>query len=349
MSAPIRVQVEANQVPTTEAVRAEQPTPAESDFTMETARIMFPDQLISKHLDENPGTGQENEHASAKPLVVRTLKNPPEIWDLVHETPAYFNPGGNFVARLSPSKTKLILLTLGVILISGLCAFAVMTLRDGRKRGGAAAQVQEERGTSQTVPASQASAPASAPESALNAPVNAQVNTSPSAEYVVDNTSPQPTDPPPTDPPPTDPQSTDQKPGNPASATKALTDSIQPTGVSVNNISKRTALPAGRAARSENKRVTVASGWQHADKPGDRPADNPRPARGESEPAAGPETSAKPQTPQAPQTVDLKQKYEKSSSDSASAKKRSNPTLSPQLIAPPTTSSAPKAKVIQWP
>ncbi len=344
-----------DKVPTAEPIRAEQPEQpvqsslADSDLTIATPRIMFPDQLISQRLEENPETGQEtgqeNEHASAEPLVVRTLKAPPEIWDLVHETPGDFNPGGTFVARLTSSKTNLILLTLAVMFISGVCTFAVMKLRDDRKRGGAAAQVQEERGPSQTAPASQVSAPASAPvngpvNAPVNAPVNTQLNTqlstSPSAGDGVGNTPTQPTN-----PQPTDPQSTIQ-PDNPASASKALTNSIQPTGVSVNNFSKRTASLAGTAAAlSGNKRVTVASGWQNADKS--------RPARGESETAAGSDTSAKPQTSQAPQTADLKRSDEKSSSDSASAKKRSDTTLSPQLIAPPKTSAAPKAKVIQWP
>ena len=316
------------------------------------------DQLISKHREENPGRGHENKHSSAKPSVVRTLKDPPEIWDLVHETPAHFNPGGAFVGRLTSSKTTLILFMLGVMFISGLAALGVMKLRDGRRSVGAAAQLQQERGTSQTVPASQANAPASAPESALNARVNARanepvdapvnapvLNTSPGAESVVDNTPPQLTAPPPIDP----------QAGR-ASGSKPLNNSIQQTGVSeaqaqasgpvVNNISTRTALLPRRAvARSGNKRVTVASGRQNADKPADELA----PARGESEPATAPDTSAKPQTPQAPQRADPNGRYEKSSDDSTSANKRSNPTLSPQLIAPPTTTSAPKAKVIQWP
>lgn len=350
MSAPIRKQVKVDEVPTAEAVRAKHQTPADSDLTRETRRVMFPDQLSSKQLEENPVTGQKNEHVSAKPLVVRRLKDPPEIWDLVHETPPQFNPGGAFVARLTSRKTNLVLAVLGVMFISVLAAFAFMTLRDGRKDGGAAAQVKEESGTSQSGPASQSSAPASAPESALNAPVNTAVDTSPGAESVVDNTAPQPTASLPTVPS-----------DNAAFAGQTLTDSIQPTGGSeaqangsvVNSISKRTASHAGRtAAWSRNKRVTVASGWENADRPGDKPADNRAyrqgPARGASR-APRPDTGAKPQTSQASQPLDLKRRHEKNSSDSASANKGSSPALSPQLIAPPTTTSAPKAKVIQWP
>jgi len=42
--------------------------------------------------------------APVEPLVVRTLKEPPEIWDLVHEAPRSFNPGSNFVARIASMK-----------------------------------------------------------------------------------------------------------------------------------------------------------------------------------------------------------------------------------------------------
>lgn len=359
MSAPMRVQVEADEatqdqfdvmpsppenepgdeIPNAVPERAEQPTPADSDVTMETPRV-FPDQLSSQPSEMDPGAGQENEHASAVPLVARTLKRPPEIWDLVQETPVQFNPGGAFVARLTSSKTKLILLTLAVLCISGLCAYAVITLRDGRNRGGASAQVQEERGTSETVPASQASVPATVPASAQNAPVNAPSNTSPGAGDGVANTPPQPTYPQTTDPRPTDPQGTNPQAGNPVTASNAPTDSTQPTGVPVGNISMEAV--GAVAALSGDRRVRVGSGRQNADKP--------RPGRGESGTATGPDTSAKRQTSEALQAADLKRSSEKSSLDSASAKKRSDTTASPQVIAPPpATSTAPKAKVIQWP
>jgi hypothetical protein len=324
-----------------ESIRAEQPMLADSEFTMETPRSVFSDQLNSQHLektrgtgqeierapakavvvnpnqfhpDENPEPGQENEHASAKPLVVRTLKDPPEIWDLVHEAPQEFHPGGAFVTRLTSSRANLILLTLAIIFIAGLSAFALMRLRDDRKRAGAAAQVQDERGSSQTVPASQASAPVNASE---NMQLNSQLNTAPSAGAGVDNTPAQQTN-----SQPTNPQSAGQ-PDNTVSSSDAVTSGIEPTGVSVSNISKRTAWRVSRA--------------QNADK---------RPARGGSEIAASPVTNARPQPPQA---ADLNESTQKSSRDSASATKRSNITTSPQSSAAPTTSSTPKAKVIQWP
>jgi hypothetical protein len=54
--------------------------------------------------------------------VVRTLKPPPEIWELVHPVPTrQFKPGRTFVNRLSSGWTNLILLAVAVGVISGVC------------------------------------------------------------------------------------------------------------------------------------------------------------------------------------------------------------------------------------
>jgi hypothetical protein len=352
MSAPIRVQIEADEamqdqfnvvasLPENELVDetpiavpivvALEPTPDDTDVTMETPRIVVPAQINSQHSGVAPGP--ENEHASAVPLVSRTLKNPPEIWDLVHETPVQFNPGGAFIARLTSSRTKLVLLTLAVICISGLSAYAIMTLRDARNGGGSSAQVQEDRDSSQTVPASQAivpaTAPTPAPESALDASVNAPSNTQANNSGAGDAVANTPTQP--AEAQSTDLQAKGPQPDNAVAADNSFSNSIQPTGVSVSNVSKRT--PSVRsAAEWGNRNVTIAAGRQRAD-----------------ESRLGPDTTGKRQTSEA-QTADLKRSNEKSSLDSASAKKRSDTTVTPQVIAPPpATSTAPKAKVIQWP
>jgi len=278
----------------------------------------------------NNGTGRESEHSSQEPLVVRTLKDPPEIWDLVHEAPRAFNPGGAFVARLASGKTNLIMLSLAVMFVSALGFFAVTKLRDGRNRAGAAAKVQDEPGNSQAVPASQANAPASAP---VDAQLNTQSNTSPGAGDGVNNTPPRPTV----------PQSTYAE-ANPASADQTLSNSVQPTGESVSNFSKPTvSLSGGADASTVNKR---ASGWRNAG--------NASRARRETETAAAPATSVATQRPQAPPAAGMKESFAKSSSDSAPVKKSPDKTPNPQLTAPPTISptpnaNAPKAKVIQWP
>src|SRR5688572_5184946 len=54
------------------------------------------------------------------PPVVRTLKPPPEIWELVHPVEAkQFNPGQTFLRRLGSRATSLSLLALLVGLVSG--------------------------------------------------------------------------------------------------------------------------------------------------------------------------------------------------------------------------------------
>jgi hypothetical protein len=322
------------------------PTRAQLETDDATQDLSWPAETFAGTNIMNPETGRENDPASAKPRVVRTLKAPPEIWDLVHEAPKHFNPSGAFFARLTSTKTNLVLLTLTVILISGLVAFAVMTLSDSQNSGGEAAQVQEELGAS---PVSKGSAPANAPASVQNVPVDAplatDLNTQPGAEYPVDNT--QPTDSQPAVPQLPDPQPTHQEVDNPAAAGAAVTNSIQPTAVSVSNISQRTASGAA-AVLPGNKRVTVGSVGQNAYRS--------RPAREENETAASPNAGTPPKTSgtsRTPQTADLKRSDEKGSSDSASAGSRSA-TSSPQAIAPTPTSPAPKAntpkaKVIQWP
>lgn len=54
-----------------------------------------------------------------EPLVVRTLKDPPEIWDLVHEAPRGFNPRSAFVERIASMKR---------IYALGLCALFLVVV-----------------------------------------------------------------------------------------------------------------------------------------------------------------------------------------------------------------------------
>ena len=268
---------------------------------------------------------QQNNQEEMRPVVVRTLKDPPEIWDLVHETPAHFTPTDAFVARLNSSKRTLTLVMLIAILISGLAAFLFITRRDGGLRYTAAPQGTEGVATSTAgTSAGQANRPAENSQ-------NGQVSPSPGAASVVDNTSLQPTTSTPTD---SHSQSIVPSPDNAALAGTAPGESLQPTGMSeaqaqdngtvVSNISKRTA--SRRRKGSGDNLVTVAAGGQTAEN-----------------------VSANTHNSQASKAVDLNQSYEKSSSETPSANKGSVPTLSPQLIAPPTATPAPKAKVIQWP
>lgn len=71
---------------------------------------------------------------STPPLIVRRLKDPPEIWDLVHESPNDFHSGSAFLSRIMSAKPKTIGFTLAVILIFFIGTFAGFRLRTEGER-----------------------------------------------------------------------------------------------------------------------------------------------------------------------------------------------------------------------
>lgn len=80
---------------------------------------------------------------------VRTLKEPPDIWDLVHETRAEFNPGSAFVGHLT-SLHPLVLAAI-LLIIGGGAVFWFMTLRGGSASQTAAPPVPAESSNTRTV------------------------------------------------------------------------------------------------------------------------------------------------------------------------------------------------------
>ncbi len=68
---------------------------------------------------------------SIEPLVVRKLKEPPEIWDLVHESPSSFNVRSAFLSHIRGIKATTAAVMLVPILIAGVWAFTA--LRWGNK------------------------------------------------------------------------------------------------------------------------------------------------------------------------------------------------------------------------
>lgn len=73
-------------------------------------------------------------HTVVKTTEVRTLKDPPEIWDLVHEVPRGFNARSAFVTRLQSIRTGLVfrLAALAVLIAGGVVA--VMLFRGVQAR-----------------------------------------------------------------------------------------------------------------------------------------------------------------------------------------------------------------------
>jgi len=75
------------------------------------------------------------------PLEVKTLKDPPEIWDLVHEVPRSFNPRSAFVSRItSMNRTFALSACVVVVLLVGV-GVGVLRLRNSQTRSLPAAEI----------------------------------------------------------------------------------------------------------------------------------------------------------------------------------------------------------------
>ena len=66
--------------------------------------------------------------------VIKTLKDPPEIWDLVHEAPRGFNAGSAFISRLTSMKVNLAFRIAAVALVSAAFVVGVLVLRGSQAR-----------------------------------------------------------------------------------------------------------------------------------------------------------------------------------------------------------------------
>ena len=78
----------------------------------------MPARAVPRNPEPEPELDPEVTQPELKvPLVVRTLSEPPEIWDLVHEAPRDFNVGSTFVSRVGS-------ITAGVVF--GVAAFLVV-------------------------------------------------------------------------------------------------------------------------------------------------------------------------------------------------------------------------------
>ena len=69
------------------------------------------------------------------PLVVRTLKDPPEIWDLVHEQPRGFDPRTAFLTRLQSIKTGFAFRAATAVVLIAMCTVGVLVMRKVQARG----------------------------------------------------------------------------------------------------------------------------------------------------------------------------------------------------------------------
>lgn len=73
-----------------------------------------------------------HESTTDESVAAKVLKDPPEIWDLVHENRNSFNPRAAFLSHLESSKARIALLALLIVVIAGVIGFATMRLEGGR-------------------------------------------------------------------------------------------------------------------------------------------------------------------------------------------------------------------------
>jgi hypothetical protein len=93
---------------------------------------------------------------NAAPLVIRTLKDPPEIWDLVHEVPRDFNASSAFLNHLKSMKAGSALMALILLALAGGVGFLLLRGVQAHSE----ANLPEQQGTSSAAPAVVRVAPA---------------------------------------------------------------------------------------------------------------------------------------------------------------------------------------------
>ena len=251
------------------------------------------------------------EQAAREPLVIKTLKDPPEIWDLVHEVPKGFNARSAFLSRLQSMKRSWAFGLTTVIVLIAACGVGVLVLRGVQARSAVNPTASKTHSLSHS---SAASLPAG---SATVETSNAKAETSSAttdASVATAGTS-----------------NVTAETSNTTSTTSPQTSSVTAESTaqpSVNGTASGVVAPSVYVrpvgTRRFNSRVHSAN----------LPSFDPGPA---SPVAASPPTQAAPV-------------IEKPSSRSTSAgATKTNAPLSPQLIAPARSTQQPKNKVIQWP
>ena len=125
---------------------------------------VFSDQIRKSSVEPTFESEPEVQQLEVKTPEVRTLKDPPEIWELVHSAPPEFNPGTAFISRATSSWTNRILFGLLLCLIAGASIFAILRFRNAPKAA-----------TANPAQAGQ-TAPATTVNQSLNSPQGAGTN-----------------------------------------------------------------------------------------------------------------------------------------------------------------------------
>lgn len=101
------------------------------------------------------------------PVEVKTLKDPPEIWDLVHEAPQQFNAGSAFITRIRSIGSRFVLRAAVLLIVAGVGLMAVWVWRGDSSQASKADTVLQPMASLPVTPAPEpvtVTAPAVIPE-----------------------------------------------------------------------------------------------------------------------------------------------------------------------------------------
>ncbi|HEU4767590.1 MAG TPA: ankyrin repeat domain-containing protein [Pyrinomonadaceae bacterium] len=111
------------------------------------------------------------------PMVVRTLSEPPEIWDLVHEAPRNFNAGSAFVNRLSSMKMATLVTATALLVVLGVGTFSLALWKGAFRFNNSAAKAPEPVTSVPVTPVAASTAASSAAATSAAAPADTAAGT----------------------------------------------------------------------------------------------------------------------------------------------------------------------------
>lgn len=267
--------------------------------------------------------------SSERDPVVRTLNEPPDIWDMVHETHTEFRPGSAFIGRLTSSPLWLAAI---LLIIAGGAVFWFV-----RSRGSSISKTAVT-----TVPAESRDikSPKSAPaNTTVSSPAQEQIST---PTITTGNSNPA-----------TAAGSQPAAESSTASSSKAepantLARPVKSTDLKNNQAAQATSsrTPSGEKPRQQN--LPSAGMFSDAnlsgkDKQDAAKASSSKTARGEVVGLTGNKDGTQTSAASGPKSDNQKP------GSPAATKKDSDKSAGPQLITPAKANSTPKAKVIPWP
>jgi hypothetical protein len=297
------------------------------DSERERAPAAFVDDPISDELERVGKTEAEKDEVPARPVVLRTLKEPPDIWELVPQAPAHFNPGGAFLTRLAANKTNIILVPLIVLMLSGGGYFAFLKFRE-----------------SNNVVTTPAKLPQSTQQTPTSRPAQPSVETPPAETNTLQSNTTAPITQPVTETATVGTKTSPSKSAtgqSTAAVSTAPAAKTQPANASENTSSTDNAVIADTATTPSNDNTPKTEPRKSIRKVKPSSADKP------AEVAAGAETNVN--RPAEEPAAPVEKKAEGETPDNSGATRRRRATAPESQPASPTPTSSPKAKVIPWP